>query len=201
MQREQLAEDNFSSRSTSTSSSLKERLITNRGELLKQLGLTNPMQLPRIEKVVLNMGVGREIANSKALEEVVKELTLIAGQAPYQTKAKNSLASFKLREGMSMGAAVTLRGERMWSFLTKLAAVVLPRVRDFRGLNPNSFDQNGNFSLGIKEQIVFPEINFEDVRRLRGLDVTIVINSPSAKASLVFLKSLGFPFAERGGKE
>lgn len=179
---------------------LKLRYLELRPQLLASLGCKGLMELPRIEKVVLNMGVGREISNSKALEEVVKELSQIAGQLPYKTRAKNSLAAFKLREGMFIGAAVTLRGERMWSFLAKLIHVVLPRVRDFRGLKPNSFDSKGNYSLGIKEQIVFPEINFEDVRKLRGLDVTIVIKGKGRESSLTLLKALGFPFLEASSK-
>ncbi len=143
--------------------------------LMKEFNYSSIMQVPRLEKIVINMTAGNEVSNSKAIEEVMVELAQIAGQKPFQTTAKKSLASWKLREGMPMGGKVTLRHERMWSFLTKLIEVALPRVRDFNGLNPKSFDGRGNYALGVKEEIIFPEISFDKIRKLKGMDVVLAL--------------------------
>lgn len=152
------------------------------------------MQVPRVEKIVLNMGVGDAVQNAKVLDAAASELGTIAGQKPIITKAKKSISNFKLREGMSIGAKVTLRGERMWAFLDKLMNVNLPRVRDFGGVSPKSFDGRGNYSLGIKEQLIFPEIDYDKVDKIRGLDVTIVTTAPSDEEAFQLLKLLGMPF-------
>ncbi len=152
------------------------------------------MQIPTIKKIVLNMTAGREVTNSKAIEEVANELELISGQKPMETKAKKSLASWKLREGMPMGSKVTLRRDRMWDFLQKLIDVVIPRTRDFRGLSTKSFDGRGNYSMGIKEQIVFTEIDFDKIRKIKGLDVIIVTSTDSNEEAFELLKLLGLPF-------
>ncbi|QNM93421.1 50S ribosomal protein L5 [Mycoplasma sp. Pen4] len=158
------------------------------------------MEVPRIEKVVLNMTAGKEINNSKAIEEVLNELTLISSQKPFQTKAKKSNASWKLREGMPMGGKVTLRRERMWEFLDKLINVAMPRIRDFRGANPKAFDGRGNYNLGIKEEIIFPEIEFDKIRRIKGLDVIIVTTAKTNEEARTLLESLGVPFEKKGAK-
>ncbi len=152
------------------------------------------MQIPRIEKIVINQTAGNEVSNSKAIEEVLKELEAITGQKPLATIAKKSNASFKLREGMPMGGKVTLRRERMWDFLGKLIDIAIPRIRDFRGLNEKAFDGRGNFSLGIKEQIIFPEIDFDKVRKIRGLDVIIVTSAETDEEAKELLSQLGMPF-------
>ncbi|MCK5806898.1 MAG: 50S ribosomal protein L5 [Mycoplasmataceae bacterium] len=152
------------------------------------------MQTPKLEKIVLNMTAGKDVTNSKAIEEVANELTAISGQKPMEVVAKKSLASWKLREGMPMGSKVTLRGENMWEFLAKLIDIVIPRVRDFRGLNPKSFDGRGNFSMGVKEQITFPEIDFDKIKRLKGLDVIIVTTTDSDEEARELLTLLGMPF-------
>lgn len=161
----------------------------------------SPMQMPTLEKIVINMTAGNEVTNSKSIEEVANELTLITGQKPIETVAKKSLASWKLREGMPMGSKVTLRGERMWDFLGKLVDIVIPRIRDFRGINPKAFDGRGNFSLGIKEQIVFPEIDFDKIKRIRGLDVIIVTSAKTDDEARELLKLLGMPFKGSINKE
>ncbi|MEA4134550.1 50S ribosomal protein L5 [Mycoplasma sp. 2045] len=158
------------------------------------------MEVPRIEKVVLNMTAGKEINNSKAIEEVLNELTLISSQKPYQTTAKKSNASWKLREGMPMGGKVTLRRERMWDFLDKLINVAMPRIRDFRGANPKAFDGRGNYNLGIKEEIIFPEIEFDKIRKIKGLDVIIVTSAKSDQEAKTLLEALGVPFEKKGAK-
>ncbi|WP_324672921.1 50S ribosomal protein L5 [Mycoplasma sp. 888] len=158
------------------------------------------MEVPRIEKVVLNMTAGKEINNSKAIEEVLNELTLISSQKPYQTTAKKSNASWKLREGMPMGGKVTLRRERMWDFLDKLINVAMPRIRDFRGANPKAFDGRGNYNLGIKEEIIFPEIEFDKIRKIKGLDVIIVTSAKSDQEAKTLLEELGVPFEKKGAK-
>ena len=145
-----------------------------RTELANKFAYKSSMQIPRLEKIVINMGVGDAVANSKVLDDAVEELTLIAGQKPVITKAKKSIANFKLREGMPIGCKVTLRGERMYEFFDKLVSISLPRVRDFRGINPNAFDGRGNYTLGVKEQLIFPEINFDKVKKVRGMDIVIV---------------------------
>ncbi|MEA4190949.1 50S ribosomal protein L5 [Mycoplasma sp. 2248] len=158
------------------------------------------MEVPRIEKIVLNMTAGKEINNSKAIEEVLNELTLISSQKPYQTTAKKSNASWKLREGMPMGGKVTLRRERMWDFLDKLINVAMPRIRDFRGANPKAFDGRGNYNLGIKEEIIFPEIEFDKIRKIKGLDVIIVTSAKSDQEAKTLLEALGVPFEKKGAK-
>ena len=164
--------------------------------LIKQFNYTTPMQAPRLEKVVLNMGVGDAIANPKLLEDVVAEMTQISGQKPVITKAKKSIANFKLREGMSIGCKVTLRGERMYEFLDKLFNISLPRVRDFRGVSTTAFDGRGNYTLGVKEQLIFPEINFDKVNKVRGLDIVIVTTAQTNQEAYALLEKLGMPFAK-----
>ena len=164
--------------------------------LMKQFNYSSVMQCPKIEKVVINMGVGDAIANPKALDEAVAELTQLAGQKPVITKAKKSIANFKLREGMPIGCKVTLRGERMYEFVDRFFNVALPRVRDFRGINGNGFDGRGNFACGIKEQIIFPEIDFEKVDAVRGMDVCFVTTAKTDEEGKELLKALGAPFAE-----
>ena len=154
------------------------------------------MQVPKIDKIVLNMGVGDAVANAKNLDEAVEELTLISGQKPMITKAKKSIANFRLREGMSIGAKVTLRGDRMYDFLSKLINVSLPRVRDFRGVSTRSFDGRGNYTLGVKEQLIFPEIDFDKVNRTRGLDIVIVTTAQTDEEARELLTQFGMPFAK-----
>jgi large subunit ribosomal protein L5 len=164
--------------------------------LQKKFGYKSSMQVPKIEKIVLNMGVGDAVSNSKNLDEAVEELTLISGQKPLVTKAKKSIANFRLRAGMAIGAKVTLRGDRMYDFLYKLINVSLPRVRDFRGVSPRSFDGRGNYTLGIKEQLIFPEIDFDKVHRTRGLDVVIVTTANTDEEAHELLAELGMPFTK-----
>jgi large subunit ribosomal protein L5 len=152
------------------------------------------MLVPKIEKIVVNMGVGDAIANSKALDAAVEDLTAITGQKPLVTKAKKSIAVFKLREGMSIGAKVTLRGEKMYEFFDKLVSISLPRVRDFRGVNPNSFDGRGNYTIGIKEQLIFPEIVYDKVFKVRGMDIVIVTTAKTDEEGRALLSMLGMPF-------
>lgn len=163
-------------------------------ELKKQFNYTSVMQIPRIEKIVVNMGVGDSIANSKLLDAAVEDLATITGQKPLITKAKKSIAVFKLREGMKIGAKVTLRGERMYEFYDKLVSIALPRVRDFRGVNPNSFDGRGNYTIGVKEQLIFPEINYDKVLKVRGMDIVIVTTANTDEEGRALLKLLGMPF-------
>ncbi|RMA78586.1 large subunit ribosomal protein L5 [Metamycoplasma subdolum] len=174
----------------------KKYLTEIRPKLIKDFNFTSPMQAPRLEKIIVNMTAGNEVTNSKAIEEVLNELSQITGQKPFKTTAKKSLASWKLREGMPMGGKVTLRRDRMWSFLTKLIEVALPRVRDFSGVSPKSFDGRGNFALGIKEEIIFPEISFDKIRKLKGMDVIIVTSTNNDKEALALLKYLGMPFSK-----
>lgn len=162
--------------------------------LMKEFGYKNTMQIPKVVKIMLNMGLGEAIQNAKALESATEELSLIAGQRPVITKARKSIASFKLREGMSIGCMVTLRGDRMYDFLAKLVYVALPRVRDFRGVSEKSFDGRGNYTLGIKEQIIFPEIDYNKVEKIRGLNVTIVTSAQTDAEGRYLLKLLGMPF-------
>jgi large subunit ribosomal protein L5 len=154
----------------------------------------NVMQVPRIEKIIINIGVGEAIQNPKALDAAVNDLRLISGQKPIITKAKKSIAGFKLREGMSIGCKVTLRGERMYLFLDKLINIVLPRVRDFRGISPQAFDGRGNYSLGIKEQTIFPEIEYDKIDKIRGMEVVIVTTAKTDEEARELLKSMGMPF-------
>jgi len=162
--------------------------------LAKAFQFTNLMQVPRIEKVVLNIGLGEAMDNAKALEAAVSDLTQITGQKPILTKARMSIANFKLREGRIIGTKVTLRGERMWSFLDRLLNIALPRVRDFRGVSPDAFDGRGNYTLGLREQLIFPEIEYDKIDKLRGLEVTIVTTAGSDDHAHLLLQLLGMPF-------
>ncbi len=162
--------------------------------LTKQFNYRSVMQVPKLEKIVVNMGVGDAIQNPKALEDAVNELTIITGQKPVITKAKKSIANFKLRDGMSIGCKVTLRGEKMYAFFDKLVNISLPRVRDFRGLSTKSFDGRGNYTLGVREQLIFPEINYDKVNKLRGMDIVIVTSAATDEESFALLKELGVPF-------
>jgi len=166
-----------------------------RPKLKDELSLSSIMQVPRLAKITLNMGVGEAKTDAKALDTALDELTIISGQRPQVRRARKSIAAFKLRAGMPVGARVTLRGARMYEFLDRLVSVALPRIRDFRGLDPGSFDGRGNYSLGIREQIIFPEINYDDVVQVRGLDVTITTTAEGDEASLALLRGLGLPFA------
>jgi large subunit ribosomal protein L5 len=163
--------------------------------LQKQFAYTNPMQVPRLEKIVVNIGLGEALQNAKAVEAAVGDLALITGQKPITTKAKRSIAQFRLRTGNTIGAKVTLRGERMWDFLERLTTVALPRIRDFRGVPGKSFDGRGNYSLGLREQLAFPEIDYDKVDRLRGLEVSIVTTAKTDEESRKLLELLGMPFA------
>ncbi len=165
--------------------------------LVKEFNYTTIMQAPKLDKVVINIGVGDAIADAKALETAVAELTQITGQKPIITKAKKSIANFKLREGMEIGCKVTLRGEKMYQFLDKLVNIALPRVRDFRGVNKNAFDGRGNYTLGIKEQLIFPEINFDKVTRVRGMDIVIVTTARTNEEGRALLTGLGMPFEKK----
>lgn len=169
--------------------------------LMKELGLSNKMQVPRLEKVVVNLGLGDGANNNKLIDAGVEELQAMTGQKPVQTRAKKSIAGFKIREGMPIGAKVTLRGERMYDFIAKLTGVVLPRIRDFRGLNPKGFDGRGNYNLGLRDQLVFPEINYDQVQRLRGMNITIVTNAQDDMACRALMTQLGFPFRKPGKTE
>jgi len=166
-------------------------------ELAKMFNYSSTMEIPRLEKIVINMGVGDAVANSKVLDDAVAELQRIAGQKPVITKAKKSIASFKLREGMSIGCKVTLRGKRMFEFLDKLVSISLPRVRDFRGVSDNAFDGRGNYTLGVKEQLIFPEINFDDIKKFRGMDIVIVTTAKSDEEGRALLNLLGMPFIKK----
>jgi large subunit ribosomal protein L5 len=171
-----------------------------RPQLKGELGLSSIMQVPRIQKITLNMGVGEAKTDAKQLDAAIEELTIIAGQRAQIRRARKSIASFKLREGMAIGARVTLRGDRMWEFLDRLVAIALPRIRDFRGLSTSSFDGRGNYSLGIHEQIIFPEINYDDVKDVRGLDVAITTSAENDEQALALLRGLGLPFAGDDGR-
>jgi len=162
--------------------------------LQKELGLTNKMEVPHLEKITINMGMGEAISNPKLLDSAVEELRLISGQSPVVTKAKKSIATFKLREGQKIGCMVTLRRDRMYEFFDRLVTLALPRVRDFKGVSPKAFDGRGNYSLGIREQIIFPEINFDQVDKIKGLNVSIVTSARTDDQGRALLKSLGMPF-------
>jgi large subunit ribosomal protein L5 len=175
---------------------LKRRYLDEvRPRLQEDFGLSSLMQVPRVTKVTLNMGVGEAKTEAKALDSALDELTTIAGQRAQVRRARKSIAGFKIREGMPIGARVTLRGDRMYEFLDRLISIALPRIRDFRGLQPQSFDGRGNFSLGIREQIIFPEINYDDIAAVRGLDVAITTSATSDDEARALLSGLGFPFA------
>jgi large subunit ribosomal protein L5 len=165
-----------------------------RGRLKDEFEYSSPMKVPRLDKITLNMGVGDAKVNARALDKAIEELTIIAGQRAQMTRAKKSIAGFKIREGMPIGAKVTLRGARMWEFLDRLVSIALPRIRDFRGLSPASFDGRGNYSLGVREQIIFPEIDYDDVETIRGLDVTITTSAETDEEAFALLRELGLPF-------
>jgi large subunit ribosomal protein L5 len=169
---------------------------TVRDELKERFGYTNPMQIPKLDKIVINMGVGEAVADGKKLQAAMAELALISGQKPAMCRARKSVANFKLREGMPIGCKVTLRGGRMYEFLDRLVTIALPRVRDFRGLSPKSFDGRGNYALGLKEQIIFPEINYDDVDEIRGMDVVICTTAKSDGEARELLRAFGMPFTQ-----
>jgi len=162
--------------------------------LMKELGFKNPNQVPRVDKVVLNMGLGEALSNNKILESAVDQLAAITGQKPVITKARKSIANFKLRQGQSIGAAVTLRSERMFEFMDRLFNVALPRVRDFKGVSPKAFDGKGNYTMGIREQIIFPEINYDQIEKVKGLNITFVTTAGNDEHAMALLKHLGMPF-------
>jgi large subunit ribosomal protein L5 len=181
---------------------LKERYEGQlRAELKDELGLRSLMEVPRIEKITLNMGVGEAKTDAKALDSAIEELTTIAGQRAQLRRARKSIAAFKLREGMPVGAKVTIRGDRMYEFLDRLVSIALPRIRDFRGLDPGSFDGRGNYSIGIREQIIFPEIDYDSVASIRGLDVTITTTATTDEQALALLRGLGLPFAAESRRD
>ena len=163
-------------------------------ELMKSFEYSSVMQVPKLDKIVLNIGVGEAVFNSKVLDDAVEELTLLTGQRPVITKAKKSISNFKLREGMPIGAKVTLRGDKMYYFLEKLVSIALPRVRDFRGISANAFDGRGNYTVGIKEQIIFPEINLDKINKIRGMDIVIVTTAKSDQEGRALLSAFGMPF-------
>jgi len=175
---------------------LKQRYNDELRESLKeQFGLSSIMQAPRITKITLNMGVGEAKTDAKVLDAAMEELTIIAGQRAQMRRARKSVAQFKIREGMPIGARVTLRGDRMWEFLDRLVSIALPRIRDFRGLSPNSFDGRGNYSLGLREQIIFPEIDYDQIKEIRGLDVAITTTAETDEQAEALLRGLGMPLA------
>jgi large subunit ribosomal protein L5 len=164
------------------------------GKLKDQLGLDNAMEVPRLDKIVVNMGVGEAVQDKKSIESAMDELTLITGQRPRLNRSRKSIAGFKVREGMPVGASVTLRGARMWEFFDRLLSIAIPRVRDFRGLNPKSFDGRGNYSFGVTEQLIFPEIDFDQVSSTRGMDITICTTASNDEHAKALLDAFGFPF-------
>lgn len=177
---------------------LKEHYETTcRPQLQEEFGYTNVMEIPHIEKVVLNMGLGEAVQNPKVVEKAANELTLIAGQKAVVTRAKKSIATFKLREGMPIGCRVTLRSDKMYDFLSRLINIALPRVRDFRGISPKGFDGRGNYSMGVKEHIIFPEIDYDKIDKIRGLNISIVTSAKTDEASLSLLKLMGMPFKNK----
>ena len=176
---------------------LQEKYLNEvKNNLMKEFNYSSVMQCPKLEKIVINLGVGEAVANPKVLEEAVAELTTIAGQKPVVTKAKKSIANFKLREGMAIGTKVTLRGEKMYEFFDKLVSIALPRVRDFRGVSNTAFDGRGNYTLGVKEQIIFPEIQYDKVNNVRGMDIVIVTTAKTNEEAKALLTCLGMPFAK-----
>jgi large subunit ribosomal protein L5 len=172
-----------------------------RPQLKEELGKSSIMEVPRITKITLNMGVGEAKTDSKQLDAALEELTTIAGQRAQLRRARKSIAQFKLREGMPIGAKVTLRGARMWEFLDRLVSIALPRIRDFRGLSPDSFDGRGNYSLGLREQIIFPEIDYDSIQQVRGLDVAITTSASNDEDARALLRGLGLPFGVEGRRE
>lgn len=174
---------------------LKERYEKEvRPALMKEFGFNNPMQAPRLEKIVVNMGLGEAISNGKIIDASVAQLASITGQKPVVTKARKSIANFKLRQGQSIGAMVTLRGDRMYEFFDRLVSIALPRVRDFKGVSPKAFDGKGNYTLGIREQIIFPEINYDQVEKIKGLNITVVTTARDDEGGRALLRFLGMPF-------
>lgn len=180
---------------TTTTPRLRARYDTEiRAALKDELSLPNVMMVPRLEKIVVNVGVGDAVGDSKKLDAIVGDLTIITGQQPIVTRARKSIAGFKLREGMAIGAKVTLRGDRMWEFFDRLITLSIPRIRDFRGLNPKSFDGRGNYTFGVTEQLIFPEIDYDKVTEVRGMDITIVTTAADDDAGRALLRAFGFPF-------
>lgn len=176
-------------------SRLQEQYRTElRGKIQKRLGLDSVMQVPEISKITLNMGVGEAVADKKVLENAVNDLTMISGQKPLKTLARKSVASFKIRDGYPIGCKVTLRRERMYEFLDRLVNIAIPRIRDFRGLNPKAFDRQGNYSMGVTEQIIFPEINYDKIDAIRGLDITITTTARTVEEGRTLLEAFNFPF-------
>jgi large subunit ribosomal protein L5 len=174
---------------------LKERYEKEvRPALMKEFGYGNPMQAPRLEKIVVNMGLGEAISNGKIIDASVAQLASITGQKPVVTKARKSIANFKLRQGQSIGAMVTLRGDRMYEFFDRLVSIALPRVRDFKGVSPKAFDGKGNYTLGVREQIIFPEINYDQVEKIKGLNITVVTTARDDEGGRALLRFLGMPF-------
>ncbi|NOX23542.1 MAG: 50S ribosomal protein L5 [Actinobacteria bacterium] len=167
------------------------------GKLLEELGLTNVMQVPRIEKIIVNMGVGDATGDSKLVNAAVQDLRTITGQQPRINLATKSISNFKLREGQPIGASVTLRGDRMWEFFDRLVTLAIPRIRDFRGLNPKSFDGNGNYTFGVQEQLMFPEIDYDSVVKVRGMDITFVTTAKTNDQGRALLRAFGFPFRQQ----
>ncbi len=163
-------------------------------KLAKDLGIDNPMEIPTLEKIVVNMGVGEAAGDSKQIDAAMEELAVITGQRPRLNRAKKSIAGFKIRQGMPVGASVTLRGDYMWEFFDRLIAIAIPRIRDFRGLNPKSFDGSGNYSFGVTEQLIFPEIDYDKVTAIRGMDITICTTAKNDEGARAFLDAFGFPF-------
>jgi large subunit ribosomal protein L5 len=183
--------------STATAPRLKERYKNEvSAQLQKEFNFSNKMQIPTLSKIVVNMGVGEAAKDSKLIEGAIRDLTTITGQRPLVTKARKSIANFKLREGQPIGAHVTLRGDRMWEFMDRLLSVSLPRIRDFRGLSPKQFDGSGNYTFGLTEQVVFPEIEQDKLDRVRGMDITIVTSAKNDNEGRALLKALGFPFKD-----
>ncbi|WP_371376832.1 50S ribosomal protein L5 [Sporomusa aerivorans] len=175
---------------------LKEKFSTEVAQaMMQKFGYRNVMEIPKVEKVVINMGVGEAVGNPKVLDAAVNDMTIIAGQKPVVTRAKKSIAAFKIREGMPIGAKVTMRGERMYQFLDKLFNISLPRVRDFRGVSPKAFDGRGNYTLGIKEQLIFPEIEYDKIDKIRGMDIIIVTTAKTDEEARELLKLMGMPFS------
>jgi large subunit ribosomal protein L5 len=177
---------------------LKERYnVELRARLQQELGLGNVMEVPRPQKVTVNMGVGEASRDAKVMDGAIKDLSTITGQRPAVRRARKSIATFKIRKGMPIGAAVTIRGDRMWDFLDRLLSIVLPRIRDFRGLSPSSFDGRGNYSFGVTEQLVFPEIDYDDIDATRGMDITITTTAKDDEEGRALLRALGFPFRQQ----
>lgn len=179
-----------------TTPRLKEKYLSEVAKaMMEKFGYKNVMEIPRVEKVVLNMGVGEAVANPKVMDSAINDMTLIAGQKPIVTRAKKAIATFKIRQNMPIGLKVTLRGTRMFYFLDKLMNVALPRVRDFRGVNPNAFDGRGNYSMGVKEQLIFPEIDYDKIDKVRGMDIIVVTTAKTDEEARELLKLLGMPFS------